>query len=135
MAFFDPEGTASVAGRAHLLTAEQFADVTAQEMRLSPGGEFAQALATLLPQVEAPLRMGPGRYETVVPVGTRDGNPLLTLTNGDVPGLTFAAPKRSLPAVDRDRAARGPRLGRRADRDVPRFGAWCPGLLDGGRGA
>jgi hypothetical protein len=36
--------------------------------------------------------MGPGRYETVVRVGTRDGIPLLTVTNGDVPGLTLAAP-------------------------------------------
>ena len=76
MAFFDPEGTSSVACRAHLLTAEQFADVVAQEMRLSPGGEFAQALAAVLPEVEGLHRMGPGRYETVVRVGTRDGIPL-----------------------------------------------------------
>ncbi len=34
MAFFDPEGESSVACRAYLLTAEQFADVAAQEMRL-----------------------------------------------------------------------------------------------------
>jgi hypothetical protein len=92
MAFFDPEGTGSVACRAHLLTAEQFADVTAQEMRHSPGGTFARALAAVLPRVESLLRMGPGRYETVVRVGTRDGIPLLTVTNGDVRQLTPAAP-------------------------------------------
>ena len=50
MAFFDPEGTGSVACRAYLVTAEQFADVAAQEMRLEPGGEFAQALAAVLPE-------------------------------------------------------------------------------------
>ncbi len=51
MAFFDPDGAGSVACRAYLLTAEQFADVAAQEMRRQPGGEFAQALAAVLPEV------------------------------------------------------------------------------------
>ena len=92
MAFFDPEGTGSVACRAYLVTAEQFADVAAQEMRLEPGGEFAQALASVLPEVGELHRMGPGRYETVVRVDTRDGVPLLTVTNGDIRGLALAAP-------------------------------------------
>jgi hypothetical protein len=92
MAFFDPEGTSSVACRAHLLTAEQFADVVAQEMRLSPGGDFALALERVLPEVEALHSMGPGRYETVVRVGTRDRIPLLTVTNGDVRELVLASP-------------------------------------------
>ncbi len=92
MAFFDPQGAGSVACRAHLLTAEQFADVVAQEMRLEPGGEFAQALATVLPEVRELHRMGPGRYETVVRLDTRDGVPLFTVTNGDVRGLELAAP-------------------------------------------
>lgn len=92
MAFFDPEGTGSVACRAHLLTTEQFADVVAQEMRLEPGGEFAQALATVLPEVRELHRMGPGRYETVVRLDTRDGVPLFTVTNGDIRGLVLAPP-------------------------------------------
>ena len=92
MAFFDPEGAGSVACRAYLVTPEQFADVAAQEMRLEPGGEFAQALATVLPEVRELHRMGPGRYETVVRLDTRDGVPLLTVTNGDVRGLALAAP-------------------------------------------
>ena len=92
MAFFDPEGTGSVACRAYLVTAEQFADVAAQEMRLEPGGEFAQALAGGLPELGELHRMGPGRYETVVRVDTRDGIPLLTVTNHDIHGLTPAAP-------------------------------------------
>ena len=92
MAFFDPEGTGSVACRAYLVTAEQFADVAAQEMRLEPGGAFAQALAGVLPELGELHRMGPGRYETVVRVDTRDGVPLLTVTNHDIQGLTLAAP-------------------------------------------
>jgi hypothetical protein len=92
MAFFDPEGESTVACRAYLLTAEQFADVSAQEMRRQPGGEFAQALAAVLPEVGELHTMGPGRYETVVRLDTRVGVPLLTVTNGDIRGLTPAAP-------------------------------------------
>jgi hypothetical protein len=92
MAFFDPDGEGSVACRAHLVTAEQFADVAAQEMRLEPGGELALALAAMLPGLGELHRMGPGRYETVVRVGARDGVPLLTVTNHDIQGLSLAAP-------------------------------------------
>lgn len=92
MAFLDPGGTGSVACRAYLVTLEQFADVVAQEMRLEPGGKFARALAQVLPEVRELHRMGPGRYETVVRLDTRDGVPLMTVTNGDVGGLTLAAP-------------------------------------------
>ena len=82
----------TVACRAYLLTAEQFADVSAQEMRRQPGGEFARALAAVLPEVGELHTMGPGRYETVVRLDTRVGVPLLTVTNGDIRGLTLAAP-------------------------------------------
>ena len=92
MAFFDPEGAGSVACRAYLVTAEQFADVAAQEMRLEPGGEFARALSSVLPDLGELHRMGPGRYETVVRVDIRDGVPLLTVTNHDIHGLMLAAP-------------------------------------------
>ncbi len=92
MAFFDPDGTGSVACRAYSVTVEQFADVAAQEMRLEPGGEFALALAGVLPDLGELHRMGPGRYETVVRVDTRRGVPLLTVTNHDIGGLTLAAP-------------------------------------------
>lgn len=95
MAFFDPDRTGSVACRAHLLTAEQFADVTAQEMRLEPGGELARAIVAALPDIDELHRLGPGRYETVIRVDTRDGVPLLTITNGDLPGLAPTAPSAS----------------------------------------
>jgi hypothetical protein len=92
MAFFDPDGEGSVACRAYLVTAEQFADVTAQEMRLEPGGELAQAIAAVLPGIGELHRLGPGRYETLIRVDARDGVPLLTITNGDLRRLALAAP-------------------------------------------
>jgi len=92
LAFFDPNGTGSVACRAYLVTAEQLADVAAQEMWLEPGGEFARTLVGVLPELGEKHRLGPGRYETVVRLGTRDGVPLLTVTSHDIHGLTLAAP-------------------------------------------
>ncbi len=92
MAFFDPDGEGSVAARARLLTAEQFADLTAQEMRHEPGGELAGAIVAALPEIDELHRLGPGRYETVLRVDTRDGIPLLTITNGDLQDLPIASP-------------------------------------------
>ncbi len=92
MAFFDPDHVGSVAGRARLLTAEQFADVTAQEMRQAPGGEFARSIVAVLPDVGELHSLGSGRYETLLRVGARAGVPLLTITNGDLEDLTPAAP-------------------------------------------
>ena len=92
MAFFDPHRAGAVACRAYLVTAEQFADVTAQEMRQEPGGELAQAIGAALPGIEELHRLGAGRYETVIRVDTRDEIPLLTITNGDLGDLEPAAP-------------------------------------------
>lgn len=92
MAFYDPRAAGSVACRAYLVTAEQFADVAAQEMRRPPGGEFARDLAGLLPDVESVHTMGPGRYETVTRLGIRDGAPQFTVTHADVRELRLAAP-------------------------------------------
>ena len=105
MAFFDPEGAGSVACRAYLVTAEQFADVAAQEMRLEPGGEFAQALASVLPDVGELHRMGPGRYETVVRVDTRDGRSAPDGHQRRHPAGSRSPHRARLPAVDRDRVA------------------------------
>ena len=92
MAFYDPDGAGRVACRAYLVTAEQFADVAAQEMRRPPGGEFARDLAGLLQDVDLVHTMGPGRYETVARLGARDGAPMFTVTHDDVAGLELAAP-------------------------------------------
>jgi hypothetical protein len=92
MAFYDPDHPGSVACRAYLVTVEQFGDVVAQEMRHPPGGDFARALSAVLPEVGELHTMGPGRYETVLRLGARDGVPMLTVTNGDVTALGLTAP-------------------------------------------
>lgn len=92
MAFFDRSALGRVACRAYLISAEQFADVTAQEMRRPPGGDFAIELAGLLTQVESLQTLGPGHYETIIRLGVHEGAPLLTVTHGDVARLVPAAP-------------------------------------------
>ncbi|MGY4772400.1 histone deacetylase [Kribbella sp. CWNU-51] len=91
-AFYDHAAAGCVAGRAYLLTADQLGDVAAQEMRREPGGEFARELAALLPDVDALHTMGPGRYETVVRLGERDGHPMFTVTHDPAADLEPAAP-------------------------------------------
>ena len=75
-AFYDPTAPGSTAARAYLLTAGQFADVVSQEMRRTPGEDLdlSPVLAT------GRAQLGPGRYETLVLAGHRDGCPLLTFT-------------------------------------------------------
>ena len=93
MAFFDRSGIGS--GRVPGLPAsptEQFADVTAQEMRRPPGGEFARELEGKLGDVQSWQTLGPGYYETIVRLGFYAGAPLLTVTHSDVADLVPAAP-------------------------------------------
>jgi len=92
MAFYDAQAPGRAACRAYLVTADQFADVTAQEMRRPSGGEFARELAGLLIDVETVHTMGPGRYETITRLGVHDGTPMFTVTHGDVANLEAAAP-------------------------------------------
>jgi hypothetical protein len=92
MAFYDAKAPRRVACRAYLVTAEQLGDIAAQEMRREPGGEFARDLAGLLGEVESVHTMGPGRYETVLRLGVRDGVPMFTVTHGDVGELVPAPP-------------------------------------------
>ncbi|MGZ5418301.1 MAG: histone deacetylase [Nocardioides sp.] len=95
MAFYDAHASGRAACRAYLVTADQFADITAQEMRRPPGGQFAHDLAGLLGDVASVHTMGPGRYETVTRLGVLEGAPLFTVTHDDVASLEPAAP--SLP--------------------------------------
>jgi hypothetical protein len=92
MAFYDPAGPGRVAGRAYLLRQEQLADVVAQEMRREPAGEFARRLVAVLPEVEEVRVLGPGRYETLVPLGDLQGRPGYTVTCDDVDELEPRAP-------------------------------------------
>jgi hypothetical protein len=65
-----------VLARAHLVTAQQFADIAAQEMYRAPGTDLD--LGDVLTQGRAML--GEGRYETLVCAGQVDDLPVLTFT-------------------------------------------------------
>jgi hypothetical protein len=76
MAFYDPLLPARAAARGYLLSPGQFADVVHQEMRRDVGTDLdlSEAIAT------GRQRLGPGRYETVLKVGVKEGVPMLTFT-------------------------------------------------------
>lgn len=81
VAFYDHDGEGGpTAARAHLITAQQFADIAAQEMyRIPQQGD---------PLVEVVVdgidggrhHVGPGHYETLVEVGRLEGLPMLLFT-------------------------------------------------------
>ena len=82
LAVYDPRAAGEVAARAYLITAEQFVDVLAQEMRLQPGIDL-----DLAPVHDTSWHSyGPGCYQTVAALGSRDGLPMLTFTCADVDG-------------------------------------------------
>ena len=76
LALYDPALTGPVPARAYLLTTGQFSDLAAQEMHRPPGTDLdlTDVITTGRHQ------FGPGRYETLLAAGTRDGYPILTLT-------------------------------------------------------
>lgn len=90
-AFYDPELPGTAPARGYLVTAEQFGDIAAQEMHRDPGAEIDLAAVVAAGR----RRIGPGRYETVLHVGTLDGHPMLTFTApwraGDKPGTAPSA--------------------------------------------
>ncbi|MFC8529559.1 histone deacetylase [Nocardia sp. NPDC057227] len=75
-AFYDPDGDGTVAARAHLVTVGQFSDLVAQEMYRPPGTDLDLAAVLAVGR----YAIGPGRYETLVRAGDRDGLPVLTCT-------------------------------------------------------
>jgi len=79
MALYDHRTPGPTCGRGYLITAEQFADVAAQEMHRAPG-EFLD-LAPVL--ANGRHEFGRGRYETVLLVGEYDGHPMVTFTAPD----------------------------------------------------
>ena len=80
MAVYDAEAAGEIAARAYLITAEQFVDVLAQEMRLEPGLDVNLSLV----RETGWHSLGPGRYQTLAHVGSRDDLPMLTFTSADV---------------------------------------------------
>ena len=88
MAVYDARAAGEVAARAYLITAEQFVDVLAQEMRLEPGLDV-----DLAPVQETGWHsLGPGRYQTLAHLGSRDDLPMLTFTSADVDDHPVNAP-------------------------------------------
>jgi hypothetical protein len=81
MAFVDPGGHGQVAARTYLITLEQFSDVVAQEIRQIPGRDIPVAVT----RRGGRHGLGPGRYDTVLRVGVRDGLPVLAITAADLP--------------------------------------------------
>ncbi len=83
IAFYDPDGEGTVYARAYRITAAQFSDLAAQEMRRDPGVDLD------LTEVLARRRhsYGPGRYETLHLVGELDDLPVLTFTAPEGHGL------------------------------------------------
>ncbi|NIH82171.1 histone deacetylase [Amycolatopsis viridis] len=75
-AFYDASLPGTAAARAYLLTRGQFSDLAAQEMYRPPDRDLD--LTTVLSTGRDVL--GPGRYETLLYVGDREGFPVLTFT-------------------------------------------------------
>ena len=81
VAFYDHDAPGWAAARGYLVTADQFADIAAQEMYRQP-----RQGDPLIDLVGAPIaggrqQLGPGRYETLLEVGRHEGRPLLTFTS------------------------------------------------------
>jgi hypothetical protein len=81
VAFYDHARPGFTAARAYLVTAAQFADIAAQEMYRVPQDGDPLEKVVLAPLQGGRHEVGPGRYETLVEVGRRDGLPLLTFTS------------------------------------------------------
>ena len=81
VAFYDHEKPGFAAARAYLVTGEQFADIARQEMYRIPQHGDPLEEVVLNPIDGGRHTLGPGRYETLVEVGTYDDRPLLTFTS------------------------------------------------------
>lgn len=95
VALYDHTRPGCTAGRAWLLTAGQFADVAAQEAGRVPVEDDPVEALVRSPLQAGAHRLGPGRYETLLEVGRRDGRPMLTITApygvGQAPGTAPSA--------------------------------------------
>jgi len=81
VAFYDHATPGFTAARGYLVTAEQFADIAAQEMYRLPQADDQLSELVLAPLTNGRHELGPGRYETLVEVGRVEGRPLLTFTS------------------------------------------------------
>jgi hypothetical protein len=74
--FYDPDADARLAARAYLLSFGQLSDIVAQETRRPVGDDLM-----LDAEAEPGWRLPSGTYETLLPVGERDGFPMFVLTS------------------------------------------------------
>lgn len=81
VAFYDHATPGRASARGYLVTAEQFADIAAQEMYRLPRPGDPLADLVLSPLDGGRHELGPGRYETLLDVGEHEGLPLLTFTS------------------------------------------------------
>jgi len=80
MAFYDHDTPGPTPARAYLVTAEQFADIAAQEMHRLPDPDDPLEEIVMGGLDVGRHEAGPGHYETLVQVGTHEGAPMLTFT-------------------------------------------------------
>ena len=81
VAFYDHETPGFTAARGYLVTPGQLCDIAAQEMYRPPADGDPLEQVVRAPLLGGRHTVGPGRYETLVEVGRRDGLPLLTFTS------------------------------------------------------
>lgn len=81
VAFYDHARPGWTAARGYLVTRGQLADVAAQEMYRVPRDRAPLEEVIGAPLPEGRHELGPGRYETLLEVGTLDDLPLLTFTS------------------------------------------------------
>lgn len=81
VAFYDHARPGWTAARGYLVTRGQLADVAAQEMYRVPRDRAPLEEVIGAPLPEGRHELGPGRYETLLEVGTLDDLPLVTFTS------------------------------------------------------
>lgn len=114
MAFYDHDAEGPTPARAYLVTVEQFADIAAQEMHrpVQNDDPVERHVRDGLPLGRE--QVGPGRYETLLRVGEREGRPLLTFTSPL--GVRAMPPTQPAPAY-LDMLAEGLAQGHQWDRE------------------
>lgn len=124
VAFYDHAWPGWTAARGYLVTAEQLADIAAQEMYRPPYDDNPLSDLVRRPLEDARQVLGPGRYETLLEVGRHDDRPLLTFTSSH--GLDHVEHTRPVPAY-LDVVARGLRESRAWD--DAQVGAYLASIL------
>lgn len=124
-AFFDSALPGVVAARAYLIGGAQFGDLAEQEMLRAPGTD--RDLSVVL--ADGRHSYGPGRYESLIRLGERDGLPMLTISAP----WSWTAAQLASPNADYLRIiGRGLAEAHRWDqRRIGEYLASAPGVADG----